>query len=285
LDERLDSSGGFDVVVSVTLRLWVLPLFKRLKRGKTQRRRVAELTKSQTIPQVDKSNTAKRVRPRRKNKIPQNVKFIETTVDESGNLLSYAISVNPKRPKDKSNTAKKAETAIDESTFLLNYVSTNDIIITDDELKFLLNNVSTNDINFTDLNSSCTTSPPQTIPQMDKSNTAKKAETAIDESTFLLNYVSTNDIIITDDELKFLLNNVSTNDINFTDLNSSCTTSPPQTIPQMDKSNTAKKAETAIDESKFLLNYVSTNDIIINDLSGNITSCNTIPKARRALQF
>ena len=232
----------------------------------SRKQRAAEKTTSQTIPQVDKSNIAKRVRPRRKNKIPQNVKFIKATVDESGNLLSYTISVSPKRPKGRPRKQRGAETTIDESMFLLNYVSTNDIIITD-------------------LSGSSTRSDPQTIPQMDKSNTAKRAETVIDESKFFLNDVSTKDIIITDDELKFLLNNVSTNDINITDLNSRCTTSPPQTIPQMDKSNAAKKAETTIDESKFLLNYVSTNDITINDLSGSSISCSTIPKARRALQF
>ena len=110
-------------------------LKKRDYYGKTQRRKVAETTtSSQTIPQVDKSNAAKRVRPRRKAEIPQKRRFFETTVNKSGFLLSYKVHVSPPKPKRSRGRPRKqreAETTIDESKFLLNYVSWDDIIIND----------------------------------------------------------------------------------------------------------------------------------------------------------
>ena len=187
-------------------------LKKRDYYGKTQRRKVAETTtSSQTIPQVDKSNAAKRVRPRRKAEIPQKRRFFETTVNKSGFLLSYKVHVSPPKPKRSRGRPRKqreAETTIDESKFLLNYVSWDDITITD------LSGSSTN----------CNT-------------------VTIEESL---------------------------------------------SLPKRSRGRPRKQreAETTIDESKFLLNYVSWDDIIINDLSGSSsTSCNTISKACRALQF
>ena len=125
-------------------------------------------SEAETIPQVDESNAAKRVKFQRKAEVPQKRRFIESTHDESGFMLSYKVHVSPtKRSRGRPKKKREAETTIDESKFLLNYVTWDDIIITD------LSSSSTNCI------------------------TVIIEESKV-QSESLLDYVSTDDIIIND---------------------------------------------------------------------------------------
>ena len=103
--------------------------------SKNERLKVSETktsSEAETIPQVDESNAAKRVKFQRKAEVPQKRRFIESTHDESGFMLSYKVHVSPtKRSRGRPKKKREAETTIDESKFLLNYVTWDDIIITD----------------------------------------------------------------------------------------------------------------------------------------------------------
>ena len=139
--------------------------------SKNQRLQVSETktsSEAETIPQVDESNAAKRVKFQRKAEVPQKRRFIESTHDESGFMLSYKVHVSPtKRSRGRPKKKREAETTIDESKFLLNYVTWDDIIITE------LSSSSTNCI------------------------TVIIEESKV-QSESLLHYVSTDDIIIND---------------------------------------------------------------------------------------